>query len=180
MMPRISFLLGILLFVGFPALGATEEALKPIPEYSMKVAYLYNFAQLTSWPDSSTADGDFNLCIYGSDDFGSALKTLSGKTINSRHVRVLHVTDTTDAQRCQLVFVADNDGARSSRLFEALRSEAILTVTDDEKTAKSGAMLMIRAEEQRLSFDVNLDAAKRAQLTFSSKLLRLAKKVTGE
>lgn len=180
MMPRVLFLLGIMLSLGFPVRGSTEEALRAVPEYTMKAAYLYNFAQLTDWPEYSTADGAFNLCIYGHDDFGSALSTLRGKTINMQELRLRRVTDVADARLCHLLFVGDSEGARGARLLEALRTEAVLTVTDNSQIALAGAILLIRTDDQRLSFDVNLDAAKRAHLKFSSKLLRLAKRVTGE
>lgn len=182
MMSPIPFLLGIMLFFGFPAWGSTEEAPKAIPEYTMKAAYLYNFAKLTDWPAESGAEGGsaFNLCIFGQNEFGPALDALRGKMVNNRQLRLRHITDIADAQHCQLLFVGDYEGARGARLFESLRAVAVLTVTDDDKISRAGAMLLIRTEEQRLSFDVNLDAAARAQLKFSSKLLRLANKVSGK
>lgn len=180
MMPRIPLLLGIMLFFGVPARGSTEEAPKAVPEYTMKAAYLYNFAKLTDWPADPGPGSAFNLCIFGQNEFGPALDVLRGKTVNDRQLRLRHITDIADAQYCQLLFVGDYEGAHGARLFESLRTMAVLTVTDNDKISRAGAMLLIRTAEQRLSFDVNLDAATRAQLKFSSKLLRLANKVTGK
>jgi hypothetical protein len=79
-----------------------------------------------------------------------------------------------------MLFVAEDSGQQGIRLLDALRGTAALTITDDPRIARAGAMLIILAEGRRLAFNVNLDAAKLGQLKFSSKLLRLANRVIGE
>jgi len=66
------------------------------------------------------------------------------------------------------------------RLLDTLRGTTVLTITDDPRVARAGAMLTIQAEGKRLAFNVNLDIARMGQLRFSSKLLHLASRVVGE
>jgi hypothetical protein len=157
------------------------EAQKAVPEYAMKAAYLYNFAQLTEWPTKNdTTDTNFNICIYGQNELALPLIALQGKTVNRQQLRFLSVTDVTEARQCQLLYVGEDDAVRGGRLLEALRGTPVLTVTDAPRLARSGAMLLIINEERRLSFVVNIDYSKRSQLKFSSKLLSLARRVNGE
>jgi hypothetical protein len=181
-LPRIIFLLLAFLAYGQQCLAAANaDEARPVPEYAMKAVYIYNFAQLSSWPDAkNTADNVFNLCIYGQDGIASALDGLRGKKVGSRLLRVLLVSDAAEARNCHLLYVGEGSGERGRRLFEALRGSPVLTITDDPRAERSGAMLLIVPDERRLAFEVNLEAARRSQLQFSSKLLHLARRVIGE
>lgn len=157
--------------------ATTAEARTAVPEYRMKAAYLYNFAKLTDWP-VAPANGQFNLCIFGEDDFGTTRKTLRSKTINNLPLNVRHIVNLNEAQACQLLFIGDSDGIKGKRLLDGLQQTPVLTVTDASHAARTSAMLVLLTEERRLSFEVHHARAKRAQLILSSKLLRLAKRVT--
>jgi hypothetical protein len=158
-----------------------DDTTKAVPEYAMKAVYLYNFAQLTEWPAASaSARESFNLCVIGPDEIIAALEPLRGRMVNQQRLRLLPVTESSEARQCQMLFVAEDSGIRGTRLLDALRGTTVLTITDDPRIARAGAMLVIQAEGRRLAFNVNLEAAKLGQLKFSSKLLRLATRVSGE
>lgn len=152
----------------------------PVPEYAMKALYLYNFAQLTEWPESAERDSSFKLCVFGAEELSQPLENLRGRAIGSRLIRLLRVADASEARQCHMLFVGDADFGRAGRLIESLRGQPILIVTDDAHLVRLGAMLLIQREAKRLAFEVNLEAAKRSQLRFSSKLLHLAHRVSGE
>lgn len=172
-------LLCLSLMLAVPAQAQAGES-QAVPEYAMKAVYLYNFAQLTEWPTQpGVSDEAFNICIAGQDELYGALESLRGRMVNGRQLRPVRLAEGADARQCHLVYVGDGEGARGVRLLEGVRGHPVLTVTDDAKAARAGAMLVIGQEQRRLSFDVDLDAARRSQLKFSSKLLRLARKITG-
>lgn len=158
-------------------MATAAEARAAVPEYAMKAAYLYNFAKLTDWP-AAPASGLFDLCILGQDDFSAPLETLRGKTINGLPLNVRHISNLTEAQACQLLFLGAGERVAGKHLLDALQQTPVLTVTDASHPARTGAMLVLITEERRLSFEVHHALAKRAQLNLSSKLLRLAKRVT--
>jgi hypothetical protein len=181
-LPRIVLLLFAFLTHGQQCFaGSSADEARAVPEYAMKAAYVYNFAQLSNWPDAKIiADNVFNLCIYGQDGITSALDGLRGKKIGSRFLRVLLVSDVAEARNCHLLYVGEGSGERGRWLFEALRGNPVLTITDDPRAERSGAMILIVPDERRLAFEVNLEAARRSQLQLSSKLLHLARRVIGE
>ena len=148
-----------------------------VPEYTMKAAYLYNFAKLTDWPARPAAT-HFDLCLFGQDDFGAALEILRGKTIHGLPLNVRSVADAQDAKQCQLLFLGESEGNHGRYILDALKGIPTLTVTDDGRATRATAMLVLATEGRRLSFEVHHAPAKHAQLKLSSKLLRLAKSVT--
>jgi len=153
---------------------------QPVPEYTMKAIYLYNFAQLTEWPSKNeAADTPFTICIYGQNELVTALVALRGKTVNQQQLRFLHGADVAEARQCHLLYIGEDETERGSRLIATLRGAPVLTVTDAPQLAQAGAMLLIVSEGRRLSFEANVDFAKRSQLKFSSKLLALARRVSG-
>jgi hypothetical protein len=180
MKPGILFSLCLAGLLSCISAARADDTAKAVPEYAMKAAYLYNFAQLTEWPAASvTGRETFNLCIIGPDEMATALEPLRGRMVNQQRLRILRVTESSEARQCQILFVAEDSGTQGIRLLDALRGTTVLTITDDPRVARAGAMLAIFAEGKRLAFDVNLDAAKRSQLNFSSKLLHLASRVVG-
>lgn len=158
------------------SVGASAQTTQAVPEYTMKAAYLYNFALLTTWPVSaSAADKDFNLCFYGQDEFGPALDKLNGKDVNGQKVRVLRLDHPEQALQCQLIFINEPNASRLNRLTSVLGNAPILTVADD-KSAPS-VMISLTPQNQRLTFTINASATKSAKLQLSSKLMRLAAQV---
>ncbi|MFZ2267258.1 MAG: YfiR family protein [Azonexus sp.] len=158
-----------------------DDTTKAVPEYAMKAVYLYNFAQLTEWPATSASSREsFNLCVIGPDEIVAALEPLRGRMVNQQRLRLLRVSESTEARQCQILFIAEESGLQGIRLLDALRGTTVLTITDDQRIARAGAMLIIQAEGRRLAFNVNLEAARAGQLRFSSKLLSLARRVSGE
>lgn len=175
MMRRTLIPLLLSLLAGW-SFGLRAYAAEAVPEYTMKAAYLYNFALLTTWPvAASAADKDFNLCFYGQDEFGPALDKLNGKDVNGQKVRVLRLDRPEQALQCQLIFINEPNASRLNRLTSVLGNAPILTVADD--TQSQSVMISLTPQNQRLTFTINARATKSANLQLSSKLMRLAAQV---
>jgi hypothetical protein len=56
----------------------------------------------------------------------------------------------------------------------SLKERSILTVSDTEGAAQRGVMIRLVTEKNKIRLRINLQAAKAANLTISSKLLRPA------
>jgi hypothetical protein len=146
----------------------------PLPEYTVKTGYLYNFAMLTEWP-SDTTSTNLELCLIGNDDFGIALATLQGKVVNSRQINVRNLAHPGDVKGCHVLFIAEVDNSEFAQLKREIAGKPVLTVTDNGNFAKSGIAIYLKPEQQRLAFEINTNAAKSANLNISARLLRLAR-----
>jgi hypothetical protein len=172
-------LLSVLACVCLTQARAAEP--QAVPEYTMKAAYLYNFALLATWPGpAADASSAFNLCVSGQEEVLAALESMRGRLIGSHPLNPMRISQASAAKQCHLLYVGEGDGLRGGQLLETVRGEPVLTVTDEPLVARSGAMLSMFTDGKRLAFDVDLASASRAQIKFSSKLLRLANRVSGE
>jgi hypothetical protein len=78
-------------------------------------------------------------------------------------------------QTCHLLFVAEITRAEMTRVVKEISVKPVLTVTDDKLLEQQGAMVLLRPEGNRLVFEIDQAMAERANLKFSSRLLRLAR-----
>ena len=153
---------------------------EPSPEYLIKAAYLYNFAMFVDWPPDAfaTRTSPFVIGILGADRFDRALeRTVSGKRIDKRPIVVRRVDAPHELKRCHIVFVSSSDAARNADVLGRLDGLPVLVVGETPDFARRGGSIAFLVEDNRVRFEVNLDAARRAKLTISAKLLSLAKTV---
>ena len=146
-----------------------------LPEHQLKAAFLYNFANFTEWPAS--VGPTIQLCVYGPDPFGRFLDDLEGARVGGRKLAVLRTNQFEVLSGCNLVFVATPAMAGLPRIVESARGKPLLTVVETaDATARSAALRLV-LEDARVGFEVNMVAVREADLTLSSKILRLARDV---
>jgi hypothetical protein len=107
-------------------------------------------------------------------------QTLNGKTIGQRALRVQHLNGTGKIGECQVLFIGGPGDKK--HIEEALASAGnlpILTVGEADRFAADGGAIGFCTEDNKIRFEVNLDAAGKAGLKISAKLLALAKTVLG-
>jgi hypothetical protein len=151
-------------------------------EYQIKAVFLYHFAQFIDWAEQpAKPDAPFAICILGDDPFGGFLHdTVSNERIGNRPFAVRRVQSATDANGCSIVFVSKSEQKRLDPILDTLREHAVLTVSDADNFARRGGIVQFVTENKRIKLNINLDAAREAQLTISSKLLRPATIVSSE
>ncbi len=162
----------LLLFLAWMACVPLAAA-EPVPENAMKAAFLYNFALFTEWPQHSSA---INLCISADNALSEALGSIEGREVHGMHLNVIRTTAITDVSSCQILFLGEADLPRARDVIARIGNAPVLTVTDVDGLLEQGVMIDMFESDKRLAFGVNLNATKRAGLTFSSKLLRLARR----
>ncbi len=166
---RAAILLGALAVFGVSS-GAAEPS-----EYQVKAAFLYNFAQFTSWPEA--VGGTLKLCILAPDPFGPEIDELHGKAVGQRHLKIVRKPPAGSLAECHILFIPRSAADDLPRTVLGLRDSPVLTVAESHHAARQGAMLNMTVNRDRISFVANLAAAQQAQLVLSSKLLRLATEV---
>ncbi len=141
-------------------------------EYRVKAAYLLNFTKFVEWPEAALPEGaPLTICVAGNNPFGAVLEeTIRGETVNGRPI----AARTAGAvQGCHVLFVPHATG--SAAYLRASASLPVLTVGETDDFLGRGGVVKFILEEGRIRFEINQDAAARAQLRISSRLLRLAR-----
>lgn len=142
-------------------------------EYEVKAAFLFNFAKFIEWP--APPPNAIELCVVGDDPFGSKLEdTVSGKTINGQPIVVRRLKAGDNPRNCQIAFIGASDRETRS-ILDLLRGASTLTVGESPNFAKQGGMINFVLKDNRVQFEINVDAAEQAHLKISSKLLILAR-----
>jgi len=146
----------------------------------IKAALLFNFAKFVEWPAEAFPDlsAPMTFCVYGEDSVGAGLEALiRGETLSGRRLAVRRLRDLQQVRECHLLFVSAAEKGRVSETLAALRDARVLTVGEGADFLGRGGMIRLFLEQNRMRFDINLDAAEKSGLKISSKLLRLAQAV---
>lgn len=146
-------------------------------EYELKAAMLYNLTQFVEWPASAypNPQAPILLCILGRDPFGSSLTSVAlKKTVNGRPLLIFHPQNDKDVRGCQILYISSSERKATPQIFSTLDGSSVLTVGEMTQFAAHGGMIQFSLADQQVRFDINLEAASRAGLKISSKLLVLA------
>jgi hypothetical protein len=158
--------------------GHAAPAAAQVDERALKAAYLFNFIQFTQWP--VPPDEPFRLCVLGTTPLDEQLAKLEGKPVLSGlHVSVRHVAPKDSFAGCHALYVDDSQRSQVDDVLNRLAGAPVLTITDSDGLADKGVMIEIHKREARLGFEVNLKVARRANLNFSARMLKLASYVAG-
>ncbi len=150
-------------------------------ENKVKAAFLYNFSRFVTWPEQAGLNkGFFNLCILGEDPFGYLLDILSGRYVQNDWLEIKRLDSLEPGHACQIIYISQTETSELEDIISALKGQPVLTVSDIEDFTSHGGIIQFKLVNNKVRFDVNIDAAKRAGLTISSKLLSLATVVRGD
>jgi hypothetical protein len=160
---------------------ATAAVAAPAPsEYQVKAVFLFNFTQFVDWPAQSFTDAraPFVIGVLGRDPFGSALdEAVRGESVNGRVLVVERYRSVNELKPCQILFIDRSAGGDLNKTLESLGHQGTLTVSDSDGEAPSAVIIRFLSEGKKIRLRINVDSARDAGLTISSKLLRPAEVV---
>ena len=146
-------------------------------EYQVKAAMLYNFAKFVEWPtESLPGDSRITFCIAGKTPLNGSIQPMQGKPVKGRTVSIRQINRSEDVASCQILFIPQTEQARMSAYLQQAALNSILTVSDLERFTASGGMIGFFVEENKVRFEINLEAAQKRRLQISSHLLNLARR----
>ncbi|HEX9782982.1 MAG TPA: YfiR family protein [Opitutaceae bacterium] len=157
-----------------------EGRTRAFREYDVKAAFVYNFTQFVEWLSAAFPEPDtpFVIGVLGNDPFGGMLDALvDQETVKGRRLVVERYRTIEEIQRCHILFISRADASRARARLPELASRHILTVGDAEGFERQGGVIGFVSERDRIRVRINLEAARTADLTISSKLLRAAEVV---
>jgi hypothetical protein len=156
--------------------GAAANGVQGSRATAVTAAFLYNFAKFTEWPREALPDGaPLVLCVMQDAPLAAALREeTSGRTVEG-HPLVVRQTDGKGPLRsCHILYAANLDAARAAALLQNVQPAPVLVVSDFEDFSRLGGTAHLFVEDDRMRFAINVDAAARAGLRISSRLLSLA------
>jgi hypothetical protein len=150
----------------------------PAPtEEQVKAVFVFNFSHFVEWPAQTFASpGEpFVIGVLGDSAFGDRLEeAVRGETIDQHALTVRKFRSIADIKDCQILYIDRSQIGQLRQISAALGARSTLTVADADKAAERGVMIQFVTESNRIRLRINVEAARAAGLTISSKLLRPA------
>ncbi|QEI07139.1 YfiR family protein [Pigmentiphaga aceris] len=143
-----------------------------VQDVALKAAYIYNFALFTTWPEDVASTAHFDVCATPETPMWDSLEKLNGKKVEGRPWTLVDLAAAGPGQ-CRIVVLS---GEGSLAGTEA--GVSALVIDDGSVQGPSSAAIKLVNEQEHIRFDVDTRKASFSGLTFSSKLLRLARNVS--
>lgn len=149
-------------------------------EYRVKAGFIYNFVKFVEWPPNAFEDNNMIvLCFASNNPFSDVLFDLNNKIVSGKKIEVRKYEDDNDTEGCNIFFFGTTDKAFIQQRLIDLKNRNILTVGEIEGFAQMGGIINFFMEQKRLRFEINVDAARKAELKLSSQILMSAEIVKG-
>lgn len=162
------------------AAGASPVFGQPQPgEYEVKAAFVYNFLTFVEWPPTVTSAGTLRVCVMGERPVLDAFRELNGQVAAGQKLEVFPLAPRDDPRSCDVLFIGPRSERSLAAIIRSLEGSGILTIGDTAGFARQGVIINFYLENRKVRFEINTAAARRAGLTISSKLLKLAGAVYG-
>jgi hypothetical protein len=167
----------ILVLLSLISLCRVESRAQARSESEVKAAFLYNFAKFVDWPPEvfPHEDSALKICVLGQNPFGPEFGAfIEGKAAQGRKLQFAQVQNVQQAKSCQILYVASSEKPQILQILKAVDGGRVLTVGDWNEFARSGGIINFVLENDRVRFEINVDAAERSGVKLSSKLLGVA------
>jgi hypothetical protein len=114
--------------------------------------------------------------LLGADPFeGTLEQVVQGKIVGGRKLQVEHPSGASKAKGCQILFVSAMEGKPDWALLHGGYGPGVLTVGETSDFTERGGVIDFVQQQNHLAFEINVEAAERAGVKISSKLLSLAR-----
>lgn len=172
-----SLLLG---FACMGAVGAQSGGQEATLENNVKAAFLYKFLGYVDYPEAAVpaAGEPLVIGVLGADEVADELHRIAaGRSMNGRAVVVRKLSNPEAPGKVHLLFIGEEDSGETEKALAAVRHAPVLTVTETGRNLRHDSVINFRVVEERVRFEVSLEAAEKHNLKLSSRLLAVAYKV---
>lgn len=170
-------------------------------EYEVKAAFIYNLLQYVGWPQEAPQIEELRkqkkplpaitIGVVGKDPFGKHWQIIRSKTVADRNIEVRHLDTLVQKQvdgkiqwvvnpqleQCHLLFVADSEEQHLDKIIASVARSDVLTIGDMDGFLEAGGIINFVLQKSKIRIEVNLDAARQADVTIKTQVLKLARRV---
>ncbi|MEI6208173.1 MAG: YfiR family protein [Desulfuromonadales bacterium] len=166
----------LLLTILSATLAYGQEAGIP-QEYQVKARYLLNIPLFSEMSAQVAHTKFYTICLIGDTPLESVLASSIPKQIKNLPLAVRSVENFSKEDNCQMLFIASSERHRLNTLLPEAHRQGILTISDMRDFTRLGGMISLLIVDNRVIFDLNLAAAGKASISFSTHMLKLARDI---
>jgi hypothetical protein len=138
---------------------------------------LLNLTRFIDWPAAKldAAHPQFVVCILGQDPISPfADRFLQNQSVGARPIRIEHLNSLDTATGCHMLYIGMSERKNLSAALGELMKSNVLILSERANVNSPNQVVGLPSIDDHVHIEVDLGAAQRSGLTFSSKLLRLA------
>jgi hypothetical protein len=174
MLMRVFAILLLLILHSVNSFGQGDDVPQ---EFLVKAKYLLNIPLFTEMASLTKENTSFTICLAGDTPLESILLSSKEKLIKGRPLAIRRIKDINQMESCQMLFIASSERHRLQALLTEAHNRGILTIGDMRNFAHIGGIVSLQSADNRFIFDLNLQAADKASIKFSTSMLKLARDV---
>jgi hypothetical protein len=155
-----------------PAIVASEER--------VEAAYLHKFLNYAEWPPASLPQSDtpYVIGVAGDDTVADELARIAvSRSVNNRGVIVKRLMPGDSLNGLHMLFIGRGERVRQVQWLRQAKGRPILTVSAMEGALDLGSIINFRTVDERVRFEVSVDAAEQSGIHLSSRLFAVATNV---
>jgi hypothetical protein len=147
-------------------------------EYKVKAAYIFKFFNFFEWnnSDSTIPKQPFRVGVYGDSAIYSALESLS-KVSGGKGIIPKKINPGDSLEGLHLLFLSKSNGDSLQKVFQESQSQNILTVGEETSFCLKGGAVNFIIDNEKVKFEINRQAVKKAGIQVSARILKAAKHV---
>lgn len=159
-------------------LAAAHAYAQNASEAAVKAAFIHKFLGYIEWPTPpAQPDAPIVIGTMGSEDVSQELERIvPARPVGGRRVIVRKLSEGDRFTGLHVLFVGRGEPATRAIVRQA-REQGVLAITESERGLEMGAAINFVLAEDRVGFEVSLDAAERTGLRISSRMLAVARRV---
>ena len=164
-----------------PGRGFSGET--SLTEYQVKSLILVSLPKYVDWPSDAFANANTPIMIgvLGDSKFGAELaKTVEGQNVVGRPIIVRQIQTPEDSDKCHILFIGSSEKTHLADILGRIKAKPVLTVGETDQFLDQGGVINFVKKEGKIRLEINMDAARLANLQISSRLLRVADVVKGK
>jgi hypothetical protein len=153
-----------------------------LTESQVKALFLLNFAKYVDWPSTAfpAADAPIVIGVIGEGGFeGELAAAVGNKSVDGRLIQVRQLQTPEGPDKCHIVFIRSSKKAGLDEILSRIKTKPVLTVGETDQFLEQGGAINFVKKEGKIRLEINLDAARQANVQISSKLLSVADVVKG-
>jgi len=158
----------------------TAAPAQAVERADLEAAIVYNILLFVEWPPevAPAPGGVLVLCVNPASPLSGPLKSLAGRRVRSYRLELRELRAQDSARACHAVFVDAASRTPPPAQRRELRGLPVLVIGDEPPASDDAVAVRLAEADGRIAFDVDLATARQSGLQISSRLLRLARKVT--
>ncbi|HEY2345992.1 MAG TPA: YfiR family protein [Xanthomonadaceae bacterium] len=164
------------------AYAAASSAALEAPEPRIKAAFLFKFGNYVEWPSGAfaSASSPLTIGVVDADELADELTTIvAGRNVDGHAVVVRRMREGDPVAGLHILFVGKASDGKLAQILSPTKGSATLAVTEADGALDLGSTINFVIVDGKVRFDVALQSAQAGSLKISSRLLAVARKVTG-